>query len=216
MNLRDALGRVAELRAKILESQKFRGYSGRARAIGGCAALIGGLVLRLVPEGGRHVAIPVVWGAVFVVAFTLNYGAVLHWWWNLSGDERSRSAVAPALENLPVFVVGGLLTAHLLAYGPLAALPGMWAAVFALTHFTAKYALPRGMRLVGWWYVGAGAVLLLKQEATLAEPMLPALVFFLGEWAGGWLLFRAHHSGGVLAFLFGARPPARDAELEID
>lgn len=218
MNLRDALGRVAELREKILESQKFRGYSGRARAIGGCAALMGGLVLNLVPEGGRHIAIPIVWGGVFAFAFMLNYGAVLHWWWNLSGAERSRSALNPALENLPVFVAGGLLTAHMVVYGHIRALPGLWASIFALTHFTAKYALPRRMRLVGWWYLAGGAALLARPDTAFAEPLLPALVFFIGEWAGGWILFRAHHDGGVLAFLFAktSSSAARAETLDID
>lgn len=216
MNLRDALGRVAELRAKILESQKFRGYSGRARAIGGCAALAGGLALRFVPEGGRHVAIPYVWGGVFVFAFLLNYGAVLRWWWNLSGEERARSPLTPALENLPVFVVGGILTAHLLAYGPFAALPGMWATVFGLTHFTAKYSLPRAMRRIGWWYIVCGAALLFRQDDALAEPALPALVFFAGEWAGGWIIFRAHHAGGPASFLFGTKPAPEPEIADID
>ena len=218
MNLRDALGRVAELRAKILESQKFRGYSGRARAIGGCAALAGGLVLEGVPEGGRHIALPLVWGAVFAFAFALNYGAVLRWWWNLSSEERARSPLSPALENLPVFIVGGLLTAHMVFNGHHRVLTGLWASVFALTHFTAKYALPRAMRYVGWWYVAGGAVLLAWPDTAFAEPLLPALVFFLGEWAGGWILFRAHHRGGLLAFLFSSTPGEThdDAVVDID
>jgi hypothetical protein len=211
MNLHDALARVSEMRARILESQKFRGYSGRARALGGCAALIGGLVVNLIPEGVRHVAIPAVWGMVFVVAFVLNYGAVLQWWLKLSKDERARSPLSPALENLPVFVVGGSLTVHLIAYGYPGALPGMWASVLALTQFTAKYAIPRGLRAVGWYYVAAGSAMLAYPEFGWDNPVVPGLVFFIGEWAGGWLIFRAHHAGGVLDFLVGKTPEATKA-----
>lgn len=206
MNLHEALDRVADMRARILESQKFRGYSGRARALGGCLALIGALVIGLVPQGVEHVALPLVWGAIFIGAFGLNYGAVLVWWLRLSKEERARSPLGPALENLPVFVVGGALTAHLVVFGFPQSLTGMWAAVFSLTHFTAKYALPRGLRLVGWWYVGAGCALLFFPDVAWEYPVLPGLVFFLGETAGGWLIFKAHHSGNALDFLFGKHP----------
>ena len=54
MNLRDALDRVADMRLRILESQKFRGYSGRARALGGCAALVGALALRCITVDDRY------------------------------------------------------------------------------------------------------------------------------------------------------------------
>lgn len=203
MNLHDALDRVAELRRRILESQKFRGYSGRARALGGCAALIGGLALGIVPEGLRHVALPAVWGAVFLAAFTLNYGAVLSWWWNLPKAERAKSPLSPALENLPVFIVGGALTGHLIVYGYPSSLPGVWASVLALTHFTAKYAIPRGLRAVGWYYIAAGTAMLAYPEFGWGDPWFPGLVFFTGEMAGGWLIFRAHHTGGVVDFLVG-------------
>lgn len=212
MNLRDALDRVADMRLRILESQKFRGYSGRARALGGCAALVGALALRCVPEGLRHVGLPFIWGAVFVVAFTLNYGAVLRWWLKLSKAERARSPLAPALENLPVFVVGGALTTHQLTHGAIASLPGVWASVLALTHFTAKYAIPRGLRAVGWWYVAAGALLLAYPETGWREPAIPGLVFFLGEWAGGWCIFRAHHDGGLWAFLLGGERASKTGD----
>ncbi len=212
MNLRESLERVADMRLRILESQKFRGYSGRARALGGCAALAGALALRWVPEGMMHVALPVVWGCVFIFAFLLNYGAVLRWWLLLTSDQRRRSPLSPALENLPVFVVGGVLTVHLFLRGSIASLPGMWASVLALTHFTAKYAIPRGLRAVGWWYVAAGAMMLAYSEVIWRTPWLPGLVFFVGEWAGGWFLFRAHHEGGVLAFLFGVGRSPRDEE----
>lgn len=211
MNLRDALGCVSEMRMRILESQKFRGYSGRARALGGCAALVGALALRCVPEGARHVGLPLVWGAVFILGFTLNYGAVLRWWLRLPGEARARSPLTPALENLPVFVVGGALTAHLLARAQVASLPGVWASLLALTHFTAKYAIPRGLRAVGWWYVAAGAFMLACPEAGWKEPVIPGLVFFVGEWAGGWLIFRAHHEGGLRSFLFGGA--SRDGDF---
>lgn len=212
MNLHDALARVSEMRARILESQKFRGYSGRARALGGCGALIGGLALGLVPEGVMHEALPLAWGAIFIVAFTLNYGAVLGWWWKLTSAERAKSPLSPALENLPVFIVGGALTGHLIAYGYPGSLTGVWASVLALTHFTAKYAIPRGLRAVGWYYVAAGSAMLAYPKFGWEHPVVPGLVFFVGEMAGGWLIFRSHHTGGVADFLIGKKLEPAKAE----
>lgn len=208
MNLHDALDHVAEMRRRILESQKFRGYSGRARALGGCSALIGALGLGLIPQGVHHVFVPVVWGVVFLFSFSLNYGAVLLWWLRLSREARVRSPLTPALENLPVFIVGGVLTCHLVVFGFPRSLTGVWACVFALTHFTAKYAVPRGVRRVGWWYLAAGSAMLAYPDFGWDYPVVPGLVFLIGEFAGGWLIFRAHHEGGVLDFLIGKNKPA--------
>lgn len=205
MNLHEALARVAEVRERILESQRFRGYSGRARAIGGCIALSGGLVVNLSPPGAMHVFFPLVWAGVFFAAFGLNYGAVLVWWWGLTRAERKTSPLAPALENIPILVVGGALTVHLIAGGHAISLPGVWPLIYGLTHFTAKYAMPRGMRVLGWYYILCGIVLLSMPDLAWSHPWVLGVVFFVGEIVGGLLIFRAHHPGGILSFLAGGR-----------
>ncbi|MDR2845113.1 MAG: hypothetical protein LBV28_03365 [Puniceicoccales bacterium] len=185
MNIHDALGAVAELRERVLVRQRFCGYSGVARAAGGTLALCAAALARATGADAVDVILLAVWGVVFAGALVLNYGAVC--WWFLT-EKRRAEALTPALEPLPVLLVGGILTAAIYhTIGPVL-LPGVWMCVFALTQFSAKYALPRAIRRVGWFYIVAGAVCFACGEWAWREPLVMGAVFFFGEWAGGLIL----------------------------
>lgn len=190
MNIHEAINLVAELKQRVLERQRFRGYSGVARAAGGTLALCAAAVLRVLGSGGSDGVVLAVWGAVFVGALLFNYGMVF--WWRVS-QRQCFAALAPAMEPLPVLLVGGVLTCALYWGGAARLLPGAWMCVFGLTQFTAKYALPRGIRFVGWFYIVAGTACLAfdlpgATSRMWHEPLVMGLVFFLGEWAGGLIL----------------------------
>ena len=82
-SLHDAVRQVRELQQAILEKQRFKGYSGRARALAGSGALAAAIVLG---SGWGAVQKPVVhllgWGLVFAQAMVLNYGALVYWFWH--------------------------------------------------------------------------------------------------------------------------------------
>jgi hypothetical protein len=137
------------------------------------------------------------WGVVFTGAATLNYGAVL--WWRATG-RRDIRVLAPALEPLPVLLVGGILSAALhWGAGRPELLPGMWMCVFGLTQFCAKYALPQRIRLAGWYYIAAGAACLCAGGAAWREPLVMGGVFAFGEFAGG-LILHFDEKGASLPF----------------
>lgn len=183
MNIHETIGAVADLRRRVLDRQRFRGYSGVARAAGGTLALLVACVAHWGDVGANDRALFVAWGVVFIGAVVLNYGAVLWWWLTGRGG-----ALAPALEPLPVLLVGGLLSVAVTMASSAWLLPCVWISVFGLTQFTAKYALPRAIRLVGCYYITAGVVVLGLGEWAWREPLLLGGVFFLGEWAGGLIL----------------------------
>ncbi|MDR2981273.1 MAG: hypothetical protein LBV12_03395, partial [Puniceicoccales bacterium] len=185
MNANEALGVVAELRQRVLARQRFRGYSGLARAGGGTLALVGAAMVRLLIPDASDTALVVTWGVVFCLAFGLNYGAVV--WWRMS-NRATTGALSPALEPLPILLVGGVVTAALIHASVLSLLPGVWMCLFGLTQFSAKYAMPQNIRLIGWYYIAVGIACLWFGEFSWREPLIMGGVFFMGEWSGGLIL----------------------------
>src|SRR5579871_1839804 len=108
-HVHQALAQVRELRRFVIEKQRFRGYSGRARAISGCLALGAAAWLSGRPGGGAGSALAT-WLSVAVVASAVNFGAVGLWFLSEPSAERHFSRLKPALEVLPALVAGAALT----------------------------------------------------------------------------------------------------------
>lgn len=78
-HIHHALSQVRELKMRVLSAQRFTGYSGRCRAVGGTIALFAPLLLNAqwYPKTlTTHLA---GWGVVCACAVLANYSAVLHW-----------------------------------------------------------------------------------------------------------------------------------------
>ncbi len=116
--IHQALREVRELRQRILEKQRFKGYSGRARALGGCVALLMALALSggVVPATERVQLLG--WGIVLLVALALNFGALVYWFLYDPEVERDWRRLKPVLEMLPVLIAGGRAHRGTRARGP--------------------------------------------------------------------------------------------------
>ena len=193
MNVQETIGMVAELRQRVLERQRFHGYSGLARAAGGTWALLLSGVARWAGWGEKEQALLTVWGVVFCGAVAMNYGALV--WWRLTGRGKN---LGPALEPLPMFWVGGVLTWALAQAGVPDLLPGMWLGLLGLTQFTAKYALPWRIRWVGWFYLTMSTIVLLGGDWAWRDPLVLGGMFFFGEWTGGFILHEETRKAGRL------------------
>src|SRR5262245_24718830 len=77
--IQEALKQVRELQKKILEKQKFKGYSGRARAISGTLALMAAAIMASRYWPATELAHLIGWSMVFAVSVLLNFGAILYW-----------------------------------------------------------------------------------------------------------------------------------------
>jgi len=189
-HVKQALTQVRELRARVIASNLFAGYSGIARMIGGCIALTASLVLTFLGRPAVAWIHVLAWGAVFTLSVGVNYGALL--WWGVRGTDfnTARERLSPAVDLLPSLLVGGLLTAAFLLRGAHDLLFGMWMCVFGITNLVSRHILPDGIGLVGVYYIVAGAVCLLHPDASFTNPWPMGLVFLVGEVAGGWVLHR--------------------------
>ena len=207
-HIHHALEQVHELRHKILERQRFRGYSGYVRMLSGTWALLAAAVMSssFVPQTSE--AHLVGWGIVCGLALVVNYGAVGY---RFLAEQDSRwdiQRLRPILDGIPALVVGGLLTVAMLRNGHLQYLFGIWMSLFGLTNIASRHALPPKVALVGCFYVICGAVcLFLPGDAgSFLNPWPMGIVFFVGEWAGGMLLYLDEQAGPALSHVPATRP----------
>ena len=187
-HVHQALAQVRELQARFLEKQYFKGYSGRARALSGTIALVAaiGMSHEMFPKTtGAHV---VGWGVVFAIGLVLNYGALVYWFLYESGDHPDFRRIKPAFDVMPALFVGGVLTYALIRTGQYAWLPGVWMAQFGVAHLASQRVLPKLIGTVGWYYIACGTLHLAMGGLDFTNPWPMGLVFFCGEWAGGFVL----------------------------
>ncbi|MBV9464113.1 MAG: hypothetical protein JO317_07800 [Verrucomicrobiae bacterium] len=208
-HIHQALAQVRELKQRVLEKQRFKGYSGRARALAGTAALAAAIVMSSPPYPRTTLAHLVGWGVVFLIGFALNYGALLYWFWFDPEARHPRSGVPlihhdlrrlkPAIDAVPPLFAGGILTYAALLNGQAQLLFGIWMILFGLANTASHSSLPRSIFFVGLYYVACGAAFLLLRGSFL-NPWPIGVVFFVGEWAGGLIL---HFDGLTNASLEG-------------
>jgi hypothetical protein len=216
-SLHDALRQVRDLQQTILEKQRFKGYSGRARALAGCGALAGAIVLG---SGWGAEQKPVIhligWGLVFLQAMVLNYGALVYWFLHDPEVERDVRRLRPALEIVPILAAAGALTLALIQREEYDLLFGTWMVLAGLLNFTARQVLPRGLSWVGFYYLLCGVVclLMLPRLSFTRDPWVMGGVFFLGEFFGGLVLHYDEKSLPSLRTFFGFPAAPRVDEIE--
>ncbi len=188
-----AVTHVRELRARVLEHQIFHGYSSRARAFGGCAALAGALLMSsssYPPTIPAHIA---GWGFVCALALIANYGDVLLWYTAQPSERRELARLRPVMDGVPPIVVGGILTLALILRGDTSMLFGVWMCLFGLTHLSSRHSMPAAIWWLGWYYIGCGAAYLLSAaDQDFLRPLPMGGVFFCGELAGAAILYHHH------------------------
>lgn len=192
--IRQALLEVKHLRRNILEKQLFRGYSGRARAMGGCVALMVGMAAQYLVAGMDARGIFLAWGLVFILALTFNYGAIGVWL--LREGNRQKTDLAFLLEVVPVWIVGGILTLALWNHGQADLLYGSWMCLFGLAQSISRSRLPRPMVWIGMYYIVCGAICLSLLEDMFRFPVIMGGVFFIGELGAGLIMHASDGAGG--------------------
>jgi hypothetical protein len=186
--VQQALSQVRDLQKKILEKQRFKGYSGRARAISGTLALATAAIMssRFYPQTVlAHLA---GWSALFVFAIALNFGAIFYWFIFDPQSKRDLRRLRPLLDVLLPLTVGGILTLTFLLHGLYSYLFGTWMCLFGLANFATRHTVPRSIWIPSLFYVACGTILLLTRDLSFLNPWPMGIVFFIGEWVGGIIL----------------------------
>jgi hypothetical protein len=181
---------VRDMQVVALERSKFRGFSGTARMLGAIAAFAGATILDspLIPRTPlAHLA---GWAAVLVAGLSLNFGALALWFCRRSGAARDALKLLPAADALPALMAGALLSAALIIRGQYDMLFGVWMILYGIAHAPYRRTLPPAVLIVGAFYALSGAVCLLHPAISFLNPWPMGLVFFTGEAAGGYILFK--------------------------
>lgn len=201
MELRDALDQISEIRQRMARGQVFRGY--RSVTTGFTALLAvatSAAQAKWIPRPQRDVDDYLwLWCAaallsLLVVGVEMAVRAVR------SGSALNRQMTMLAVDQfVPCLVAGALVT---YALGKFAGeivwvMPGLWAVLFSLGVFASRRFLPRGIGLVGGWYLLAGLVCLaIGGNGATLRPWTMAAVFGTGQLlAAGvlwWTLERSH------------------------
>ena len=187
--LHDALTTVRTLRRSLLNTERFKGWSGPTRVISGTIALFASVILHFVWTEATIRDQLLIWALVFAFAMVLNLGALAYWFWNDRMIQRDITRLKPILDVMPPLAVGALFTLVLLLRKDVDLLYGAWMCMFGLTNLASRYVLPDAIALVGVFYIASGALCLLLPGLTFAQPLAMGLVFCVGEWAGGTILY---------------------------
>jgi len=189
-HIQDALAQVRHLQQLVLDSQRFKGFSGPSRAASGTIALVAAAVMAspLYPESVRWHLLG--WAGVFVVAFALNFGALIYWFFNDPVVKKDVRRLKPLLDVVPPLFVGGALTFAIILHGLYPYLFGIWMCMFGLSNMASRHVLPRPIAAVGIFYILCGILLVLAPNSSFLNPLPMGLVFCAGEWASGLILYR--------------------------
>ena len=187
-HIQDALVQVKELQNKILEKQRFKGYSGRAKALSGTIALIVAAIMAISYYPKTVSAHIFGWGIVFVLAFILNYGALFHWFLFDKNVKRDFRKLRPTIDVFPALFVGGILTWCFIQSDQVHLLFGMWMCLYGLMSLANRHVLPRLYWIIGVFYLVCGTVFLLLSDTLFLNPWPMGFVFFIGEWLGAIIL----------------------------
>ncbi len=202
-HVHDAIRQVRELKRRVLEAERFTGYSGRSRAIGGSAALIAAVVMSR-PVFPRTVEAHLAgWLAVLAFAVIGNYSALLYWFFFHSRQKKELRRLIPTVDAFPPLLVGGLLSWVLIRHGWYDLLFGTWMCLYGLANLSSRRVLPKAIWPLGFFYIGSGAAFLLVPGVSFTSPWGAGLVFFVGEWVGGFIFHYNRRPDAPLSSFFG-------------
>ena len=190
-NVHEAVRQLKELRSRFMARQTFCGYSGAARAGGGLLAFGGAYLMNGSEYPNTPWAHVAGWGVICLIAAALNFGAVLRWYLARPQAERCREELKPMEDAIPALVVGGLISLALITQGAFDLLFGTWMCLFGLANLASRHSQPVEILHIGWFYVLAGAFMLIfSANFPFANPWPMGIVFFAGELAGGLVFVR--------------------------
>jgi len=188
-HVHQALAQIRTMHRYVVERQRFKGYSGRARALSGTLALVAAYWLSLQP-GLPSSYVLVTWLMVAVVGAAINYGAVLFWFLGESQGDRQPARLKPAVEVVPALVAGVALTIAFWRDGAFDYVVSTWMILFGVGNLASRHVLPKEISWVGLFYMVSGAVLLFcTPRMGLSNPWPMGIIFFVGEWLGGLIIF---------------------------
>ncbi len=186
MELRDALSQIAEIRTRMAEAERFRGYRAAPIAASGLIAVLAGFAqsrMHLDPVQNLSGYLTLWVGTAAVAALIAGSGIWLRFHSGIDRLAREMTWLAVG-QFAPCLGAGALVTLAIARQAPehAALLPGLWQVFFSLGVFASCRLLPKAISLVGVFYLLTGVYnITLADRATAFAPWAMAVPFCLGQ-----------------------------------
>ncbi|MEO6434906.1 MAG: hypothetical protein ABIP55_03980 [Tepidisphaeraceae bacterium] len=193
-HLSQALDQISEIRRQMARGQVFRGYRAQTTAVTGLLAIaVAAAQSYLIPHPWANLpGYLMLWGGLAVVSAAI-FGAELFIRCRRLASPLQTERTADAAERfIPSLAAGAMLTAvfYQSLKPQLWMLPGLWAVCFSLGIFASRTLLPRGIALVGGYYLLAGcANLTLARGPHAFSPWAMGLTFGVGQFLAAGVLY---------------------------
>jgi hypothetical protein len=193
-----ALSEIADIRAHLAASTRFRGIAPEANALTGFLSLAVAVAQSLWPEALardplRYIA---VWAGVATASLVIVTGEAIsrsRWLHGRMADAMLGSALR---QILPFAAAGAVTTIVICTVSPANAwlLPGLWQILIALVGFSALPRLPHAIIwAAGWYFLCGSVVLALAGWSGSLSPWMMGVPFAIGQLAVALIL---HYAGG--------------------
>jgi hypothetical protein len=199
-DLERALADITAIRSQLARGTEFRGYGPVTVAATGLLALLAAALQALfLPDAAANpLGYLALWVGMAAIAVALTGGEMVARTRRIHGGFADDMLYAAVEQFIPAGVAGTLLTVVLYRFAPqsLWMLPGLWQLVFSLGVFASCRSLPRGMFVVGVWYLAAGlATLAISASAPFSA--LAMMPFGVGQLLMAFVIWRAtgEHDG---------------------
>lgn len=189
-HIHDAMGQVRRMQELVLAKQRFKGYSGKARATGGVFAFVGAYVMsrpEFPADPWWHLG---AWAVVLTLAMVVNYSGLVLWFLFDPVVQRDFKQLKPVADALPALAIGAVFSLALVLHGQFDLLCGAWMCLYGLVHMAYSRSLPKIHFYVGIFYMLCGSYVLLAPGLSFVNPWAMGFVFGVGEIAGGIILYR--------------------------
>lgn len=188
-----AIARIADIRAQLAASTRFRGYAPEAVGVVGLLSLM--ITAMQVVWPARYAAndqqFVLIWGLLMAAGCLLIAGEAIVRTYRASDSMAHPMLVSAMRVMLPATAMAAALPVAVLAYAPQAAwiVPGVWQMQISLVAFASYATMPRQIIWPGAWFLFSGvAGLFLAGARGGLSPLVVGVPFVVGHFAIAWAL----------------------------
>jgi hypothetical protein len=194
MNLHEALGQIAEIRAQVARTEAFRGFRSATVGLSGALGLAASLLqARRIPDPMRQLPEYLdLWGGMAVLSLVVAAAEMAYRSTVENSALKRRLTILAVQQFAPCLVAGGAVTLAITTNAPECAwmLPGLWAVLFGLGVFATYRLLPTATAWVGVHYLASGAVCLAMGNGPHAlSPWFMLGTFGVGQFLAAGVLY---------------------------
>ncbi len=194
MELDDALNQIADIRLQMAHTRVFRGYRSSTTFFSAIVAATAATIQTIYLPNPSQNLTAYLWlwltaAAICIASVAVRIVTLLR----RDNSSLQRELTLQAVEQFtPCIVIGALLTFILVrvAWSSLWIMPGLWTILFGMGTLASRRILPRGIALVGAFYLICGLLSIVwAQTAYPFSPWAMALPFGIGQSAAAAILY---------------------------